>query len=73
MRENGQQKLYNLFQNKFVSNVGAFDHPPGNMFWNTSGCCKLHETEFWLDKTTRESHRTRELRHLLENKFALDP
>ena len=28
-------------------------------------------TDFWLDKITRESHHTRELRHWLQNKFAL--
>ena len=28
-------------------------------------------TDFWLDKITRESRYTRELRHLLQNKFAL--
>ena len=28
-------------------------------------------TNFWLDKITRESRRTRVLRHLLQNKFAL--
>ena len=28
-------------------------------------------TDFWLDKITRESRHTRELRHLLQNKFAL--
>ena len=28
-------------------------------------------TDFWLDEITRESRHTRELRHLLQNKFAL--
>ena len=28
-------------------------------------------TDFWLDKITRESHHTQELRQLLQNKFAL--
>ena len=28
-------------------------------------------TDFWLDKITRESRYTRELRHLPQNKFAL--
>ena len=28
-------------------------------------------TDFWLDNIRRESRRTRELRHLLQNKFAL--
>lgn len=35
-----------------------------------ASCMKLSSD--WI-KTTRESHRTQELRHLLENKFALDP
>ena len=29
------------------------------------------DTDFWLDNIRRESRRTRELRHLLQNKFAL--
>jgi len=29
-------------------------------------------TDFWLDKMTWESRHTRELRHLLHNKFAKD-
>ena len=28
-------------------------------------------TDFWLDKITRESRHIQELRHLLQNKFAL--
>ena len=28
-------------------------------------------TDFWLDKITRESRHTRDLRHLLQNKFAV--
>ena len=32
----------------------------------------LLSTDFWLDKITQESHYTRELRHLQQNKFALD-
>ena len=28
-------------------------------------------TNFWLDNITRESRHTRELRHFLQNKFAL--
>ena len=28
-------------------------------------------TDFWLDKITRESRHTRNLRHLLQNKFAV--
>ena len=32
----------------------------------------LLSTDFWLDKITRESRPTSELRHLQQNKFALD-
>ena len=32
----------------------------------------LLSSDFWLDKITRESRHTRELRHLQQNKFALD-
>ena len=28
-------------------------------------------TDFWLDKIARESRHTRDLRHLLQNKFAV--
>ena len=35
-------------------------------------CCYLSVyTDFWLDKITRQFRHTRELRRLLQNKFAL--
>ena len=49
----------------------AFYNPRSNLPCNKSGFCKLWNTDFWLVKITWEWRHTRDLRHSLENKFAL--
>ena len=67
-------KTCNLFRNiaanDLNSGVARFTTDESNLFCSKSGCYKLHD--FWPGKFTRESRgHTRELRHVLQNKFAM--
>ena len=48
-------------------------HPGSNLSFNKCGLLQVAwiHIDFWLDTMTRESLQTRDLRHLLQNKFAL--
>ena len=67
-------KNVKLLQNKLKSYVArfttTFKHVLQQIRW--SGCCSLRKYCLTEKNNTRLSHHTRELRHLLWNKFALD-
>ena len=77
LRQNGQQKRATCFaallRNEFESYVARFTSCIQNYFVTDQVVVSWVNTDFWLDKITRESRHTRELRHLLQNttKFAL--
>ena len=71
LRSNGQRKratCFALLQNELKSDVAHFTTQESNLSRSISGCVN---TDFWLDKNTRDSRHTRGLRHLLQSKFAL--
>ena len=53
------------------SDVARFTTHVQTLFATNQVVASCVNTDFWLDKITRESRDTRELRHLLKNKFAL--
>ena len=54
------------------SDVARFTTHVQTLFATNQVVASSVNTDFWLDKITRQSHDTsRELRHSLQNKFAL--
>ena len=57
--------------NELNSHVALLIAHQSNLSCTKSVVAHCVDTDFWLDNIRRESRRTRELRHLLQNKFAL--
>ena len=75
LRSNGQQKraIYfaTLLQNALKSDVARITTHLRACLVTNQVVASCVNTDFWLDKITRDSHYTRELRHFLQIKFAL--
>ena len=77
LRSNRQQKRATCFptllRNEFESYVARFTSYIQTYYVTNQVVASCVNTGLWLDKITRESRHTRELRHLLQNttKFAL--
>ena len=57
-----------VLQNELKSDVARFTT---HVLATDQVVASYVNTDFWLDKITRESRHSRELRHLMQNKFAL--